>query len=386
MSYDLIVVGCGFAGSTIAYLAAQKGKRVLIYEKRAHIAGNMYDEFNDEGILVQKYGPHSFHTNKKEVYDFITSIGEWYTYILRARVLIDGRYTPSPFNFKTIDDYYDMEKAEMLKKHLLEYYDNADKVTIVEMLEANDPLIKEYAELLFEKDYRPYTAKQWGIDPNDLDISVLRRVPVRLTYVDRYFDDKWQVMPKGGFTEFFKKMLDNENIHIRLNCDILEHLKLDEINKKILIDGEELNVPLVYTGAIDELFNLKYGKLPYRSLYFDFKTLDIEGYQETPGVAYPMAEGYTRITEYTKIPVQNVKGKTTIAIEYPVPYGSEKGKEAYYPILTNESQRMYKKYEDEVKKYPNLFLCGRLADFKYYNMDDVIQRAFDIFRNIFDYN
>ncbi len=383
MNYDLTIVGCGFAGSTIAYLAAQQGKRVLIYEKRAHIAGNMYDEVNDAGILVQKYGPHSFHTSKKEAYDFITSIGEWYTYILKARVLIDDKYTPSPFNFKTIDDFYDKEKAEILKKHLLEYYNNAEKVTIVEMLESSDPAIKEYAEFLFEKDYRPYTSKQWGINPKDLDISVLKRVPVRLTYVDRYFDDEWQVMPKGSFTEFFEKMLDNKNIDIKLNCDILKHLKLNESNGSKFIDGEESSVPLVYTGALDELFNLKYGKLPYRSLYFDFKTLDINSYQETSGVAYPMAEGYTRITEYTKIPLQNVKGKTTIAVEYPVPYGSEKGKEPYYPILTEDSQRIYKKYEEEVKKYPQLYLCGRLADFKYYNMDDVVIRAFDVFKNIF---
>lgn len=383
MNYDLVIAGCGFAGSTIAYLAAQQGKRVLIYEKRGHIAGNMYDEVNGAGILVQKYGPHSFHTNRKEVYDFITSIGEWYEYILRARVLIDDKYTPSPFNFKTIDDYYDDKKAGILKKHLLEYYNNAEKVTIVEMLECSDSIIKEYAEFLFEKDYRPYTSKQWGINPKDLDISVLKRVPVRLTYVDRYFDDKWQVMPKGSFTEFFKKMLDSKNIDIKLNCDILEHLKLNGSNGSIFLDGEKLNVPLVYTGAVDELFNLKYKRLPYRSLYFDLKTLDIESYQETSGVAYPMAEGYTRITEYTKIPIQNVKGKTTIAVEYPVFYGSENGKEAYYPILTEDSQRIYKKYKEEVEKYSKLFLCGRLADFKYYNMDDVIIRAFDVFKNLF---
>lgn len=383
LNYDLIVVGSGFSGATIAYCAAQEGKKVLVLERRSHIAGNMYDYYDEHGILVQKYGPHSFHTDKKEVYDFITSIGSWYEYILRARVEIEGKLTPSPFNLKTIDDFFEEAEAKQIKERLKMYYGDMKKTTIVDMLTSEDAVIKKYADFLFEKDYRPYTSKQWGIKPEELDISILKRVPVRLDYTDGYFDDKWQCMPEKGFTSFFETMLRNDNIDVKLNYDALEHIDLDENNKKIYLDKEPINIPIVYTGAIDEFFKHKYGILPYRSLKFEYKTLEKDSFQETSGVAYPMAEGYTRITEFKKIPAQNIPGKTTIAIEYPVEYGSKNGQEAYYPILTEESQRMHKLYMQEAEQYKNLYLCGRLADFKYYNMDDAILRAKDVYKDIF---
>ena len=380
MNYDIIIAGCGFAGATIAYMAAKDGKRVLLADKREHIAGNMYDYVNEDGILVQKYGPHSFHTDNEDVYSFIKSIGNWYEYILRARVWIDGKYTPSPFNFKTIDQFYDEDKATELKKRLTDYYKGRKKVTVVEMVESEDELIREYADFLFEKDYRPYTSKQWGMKPEEIDISVLKRVPVRLDYTDGYFDDKYQLMPEGGFTAFFENMLSDSNIDIRLNCDILEHIEIKD--NEIYFENEKLDIPFVYTGEPDELFKCKYGKLPYRSLYFDIQTHNVDSYQETSGVAYPMAEGYTRITEFKKIPVQNIEGKTTIAVEYPQKYGSEKGKEPYYPILTEESKNLYERYLGESESIKGLYLCGRLADFKYYNMDDVIRRALEVYKEI----
>lgn len=380
MDYDIIIVGCGFAGATIAYLAAKEDKKVLLLDKRNHIAGNMFDYVNKEGILVQEYGPHSFHTENEEVYSFITSIGKWYEYILRARVFIDDKFTPSPFNFKTIDQFYEKEKAEELKNRLKSYYNGRKKVTVVEMVESEDELIREYADFLFEKDYRPYTSKQWGMKPEEIDISVLKRVPVRLDYTDGYFDDKYQLMPEGGFTAFFEKLLSDKNIEIRLNCDAFDLIRMkDEV---VYFKNEELNIPFVYTGELDELFKCKYGKLPYRSLYFDWQTHNIDSYQETSGVAYPMAEGYTRITEYKKIPHQTIEGKTTIAVEYPEIYGSERGKEPYYPILTEDSKALYDKYLKESERVKNLYLCGRLADFKYYNMDDVIKRALEVYKKI----
>lgn len=380
MKYDIVIAGCGFAGATIAYMAAKDGKRVLLADKREHIAGNMYDYVNEDGILVQKYGPHSFHTDNEDVYSFIKSIGNWYEYILRARVLIDDKYTPSPFNFKTIDQFYHEDKATELKKRLTDYYKGRKKVTVVEMVESEDELIREYADFLFEKDYRPYTSKQWGMKPEEIDISVLKRVPVRLDYTDGYFDDKYQLMPEGGFTAFFENMLSDSNIDIRLNCDILEHIEIKD--NEIYFENEKLDIPFVYTGELDELFKCKYGKLPYRSLYFDIQTHNVDSYQETSGVAYPMAEGYTRITEFKKIPVQNIEGKTTIAVEYPQKYGSEKGKEPYYPILTEESKNLYERYLGESESIKGLYLCGRLADFKYYNMDDVIRRALEVYKEI----
>lgn len=380
MKYDIIVVGCGFAGAVIAYMAAKENKKVLIVDKRNHIAGNMYDYVDESGILIQKYGPHSFHTEKEDVYKFIISIGDWYEYRLRARVFINEKFTPSPFNFKTIDQYYEKKKAEELKKRLEKYYNGRKKVTVVEMIESQDELIREYADFLFEKDYRPYTSKQWGISLEEIDVSVLKRVPVRLDYTDGYFDDKYQVMPKGGFTKFFEKMLDNKNIDVKLEYDIFNHIEIKGNN--ILYNDEILKIPFVFTGELDLLFGCKYGKLPYRSLYFDMQTHNVESYQETSGVAYPMADGYTRITEYKKIPMQDIKGKTTIAVEYPKVYRGEKGDEPYYPILTDESKELYEMYFEESKKIDKLYVCGRLADFKYYNMDDVIKRSLDVYKSI----
>lgn len=383
MDYDIIIAGCGFSGATIAHLAAKDGKRVLLLEKRGHIAGNMYDYTGESGILVQKYGPHSMHTNNKRVVDFLTGLWDWDEYILRARAIIDEKATPVPFNFQTIDDYYTPDDAKELKRRLAMCYNGAEKVPVVEMLLNSDPMIRGYAEFLFEKDYRPYTAKQWGIPPEELDVSVLKRVPVRLSYVDRYFDDEWQVLPKGGYTALFEKLLDSTNITLKLNADILTFLKLAD-DGGILFDGEPLTVPLVYTGALDELFGCRFGKLPYRSLRFDFQTLDTDSYQATAGVAHPVAEGFTRITEYTKLPYQDGKGKTAICVEYPEPYGSEHGKEAYYPILTDESQKAAEAYRALAGGYSYLRLCGRLAEFKYYNMDEAIARAMDVYGGIAD--
>lgn len=379
MKYDIIIVGSGFAGSTIAYKAAKKGKKVLVLEKRKHISGNMYDYTDENGILVQKYGPHTFHTNNEIVFDFINEIGDWQEYKLRARVYIDGKYTPSPFNFKTIDDFFDVSEAEEIKKHLKSKYPDRNAVTIVELLECDDDVIKKYAEFLFEKDYRPYTSKQWGIKPEELDISVLKRVPVRLDYTDGYFDDKYQLMPKTSFYDIFKNMLSSKNIDIVTSCDANGKFKFQE--NEIYFENEKLDVPLVYTGPIDELFDCKFGKLPYRSLKFDFQTHNVDSYQETSGVVYPMAKDFTRITEFKKIPIQNIKGVSSIAVEYPVKYTD--GNEPYYPILTSESILKYNNYLELAKKYSNLYLCGRLADFKYYNMDNVIEKALTVYDEIF---
>lgn len=371
MNPDIIIAGSGFAGSAIAYLAAKAGKRVLLYERRNHIAGNMYDEYVD-GVLVQRYGPHTLHTNRKEVMDLLTEIGAWEPYTLRARVMIREKATPSPFNFKTIDDYYwPREEAEELKRRMRAEFPGEEKVPVLRLAQCEDPLVREYAQFLIEEDYRPYTAKQWGIAPEQLDVSVWNRVPVRLTYKDGYFDDIWECLPKGGYTRFFEKMLSSPLIEVRLGEDILEHLKLQ--TDAVLWDGKPLSVLVVYTGALDELFGCRFGRLQYRSLRFEYETLEMESYQETAGVAYPKAAGFTRITEYTKLPVQTGLGHTVIAREYPIPDGP--GAEPYYPILTEETQGLVGQYRKQAVTIPNLHLCGRLAEFRYYNMDEVIWAA-----------
>lgn len=377
MNYDLLVAGSGFAGAIIAYLAAKAGKRVLLYERRNHIAGNMYDEYVD-GVLVQRYGPHTLHTKRKEVMDLLQEIGEWEPYTLRARVMIQGKATPSPFNFKTIDDYWPPEKAERLKQHLQTAFPREEKVPILQLAQCEDSLVREYAQFLIDEDYRPYTAKQWGISPELLDVSVWNRVPVRLSYKDGYFDDIWECLPRGGYTWFFEKMLNSPLIELRLGEDILAHLDIS--SKTALWDGKPLTVPLVYTGAIDELFGCKFGRLDYRSLRIEYETLEMESYQETSGVAHPKAKGFTRITEYTKLPVQTGLGRTVIAREYPVAYGN--GAEPYYPILTEETQRLAGQYRAQAEKVPGLYLCGRLAEFRYYNMDEVIWAAMGVARDL----
>ena len=384
VSYDLVVVGCGFSGALIAHLAAKRlKKRVLILERRNHIAGNMYDEKDSEtGIVVQRYGPHSFHTNNARAFELVQEIGEWEPFVLRARAQIQGRFTPSPFNFQTVEDYFPPQKALEIKTHLVQEFSYRPKVTILEMLESGDPVVSGYADFLFRQDYRPYTAKQWGIAPEELDVSVLQRVPVRLSYIDQYFDDRYQMQPKGGYTAFFEKMLADEKIELRLSTNACQHLMLKD-DGMILLDGEAVHVPVIYTGALDELFQCRYGKLPYRSLSFKYEVLSTRDFQPTPGVAYPLAEGYTRITEFSKLmPLSPDTNKTIIAYEYPEIYGSDRGKEAYYPILTTDSQKLYQRYLGEAKRYPMLYPCGRLGDFKYYNMDQAILRAVELFENL----
>lgn len=374
---DAIVVGAGLTGATIArHIAENMGKRVLVLEKRQHIGGNLYDYINDQGILVHKYGPHTFHTNKKELIEFICKFSQWDEYRLTCGAVIDGKYTPTPFNFETIDDFFDCNKAGNIKKAIKEAYPNEDKSTILELLSHSNELIRGYARFLYEKDYSLYTAKQWGISPEEIDPSVLKRVPVRFNYEIGYFDDIYQVMPHVSYTSFFEKLLEHPNIKVQTGSDFI---KMARIRDDCIVFREgDFSGSIIYTGAIDELLGYRYGQLPYRSLEFEWKNEDIMSFQEAPVVAYPQAEGYTRITEYTKLPVQHVGKKTTYAIEYPIPFYKGMKKEPYYPVLTRESQERYHLYYQDAQKIKNLFLCGRLADFKYYNMDEALEHAMEI--------
>lgn len=377
-NYDAIVVGCGLSGSVAARELAERGKKVIILEKRNHIGGNMYDEVDENGILVQKYGPHTFHTNKKELYDYMCKYEEWEPFYLKCMAQIDGKFTPTPFNFQTIDDFYEKDKAEKLKNRIREYYGDVESKTIVELLECEDELIREYANFLFDKDYSLYTAKQWGIKPSEIDVSVLKRVPVNFSYKDRYFEDTYQIMPKHSFTQFFINLLNHENITVKLNEDALKYIEVDTDNKLVKVNGERWNKRIVYTGPLDQLLKYKYGVLPYRSLRFDYQMKNVKSYQPAPVVAYPQEEGYTRITEYTKIPVQEKK-VTKIAVEYPLMVEEGKENEPYYPILTKKSKCIAEKYYSTVNEISNISICGRLAQFKYLNMDQTLEIAIKFF-------
>lgn len=374
-----IVVGCGLSGAVVArHLAEKLDFQVDIYERRNHMGGNMYDYVNDAGILVHQYGPHTFHTKKKELYDFMCQYAEWQPYKLTCGAVINDKYTPTPFNFQTIDDYYDQEKAEKIKQAIIDEFPGRQTAPVLELLNHENKLIQEYAQFLFDNDYSLYTAKQWGISPNQIDPSVLRRVPLRFNYNIGYFDDDYQVMPKVSYVEFFKEILNHSNICVHLQEDVKEHVKIDIEQGKIFFNGELWNAPFVYTGAIDELLDWKYGMLPYRSLRFEWRTEEMDSFQDAPVVAYPQAEGYTRITEYKKLPVQDVKGKTTIAVEYSVPYKNGEKVEQYYPIPSDENFELYHKYRKDVDNVSNLYLCGRLAHYKYYNMDQALESALEL--------
>ncbi len=374
--YDAIIVGAGLAGGIIARKLADDGKRVKIVERRKHIAGNIYD-YNYKGVRIQKYGPHVFHTNDVQIYDFIAKYTNPVPYETRCEAVIDGIATPSPFNFKTIDQFYSVQEAETLKKRLLEYYGNKKYITVLEMLKCKDQLIRSYANFLFEKDYKLYTAKQWGVPPYEIDPLVLERVPIALSYRDTYFDNKFEFIPENGFTDFYQNLIDSERIECETGVDARKHIRFK--GNKVNYDGKEACV--IYTGALDELFDYKFGILAYRSLKFDIRSYKRKSMQNVAIVAYPQAKEYTRITEYTKMPYQKCDN-TVIAVEYPLPYVKRQRCEPYYPVLTQESLKCYEKYKEYAHRYNNLIFLGRLADYKYYNMDQVVLRAMEVYNSM----
>lgn len=369
---DALVVGCGLTGSVIARCMAERGKHVEIWERRDHIGGNMCDYVDEHGFLVQKYGPHTFHTNKKFLYDYMCRFEQWQDYKLTCGAVWNGKYTPTPFNFSTIDTFFPEKKAKLLKEKLKAAYAGREFATVVEVLENPDPDIRGYAEYLFQNDYAPYTAKQWGVSPAEIDPSVLKRVPLRFSYGEGYFDDSYQVMPIHSFTRFFENLLGHPNITVKLGVNALDRLSVS--SDSLLLDGVNTTIPVIYTGALDELFGHIYGRLPYRSLRFEWKYTERDSVQLAPVVAYPQEKDYTRITEYKKLPAQNRPG-SSYAVEYPLPYQDGTYMEPYYPILTEASQKQYAQYRELADRIPSLIPCGRLADFKYYNMDQALEAA-----------
>ncbi len=379
MRYDVIIVGSGFAGSILARELAEAGQRILVLEKRVHIAGNMYDEVNKDGILIQRYGPHSFHTNDREVYEYVTQYCEMKPYRLSYRAIVKGQPVPCPFNFTAIRMLYEPQAAEELIDRLKKQFPGQEKVAIFELLECEDAIIREYAEMLFEEDFRPYTAKQWGMKPENVDPSIIRRVPVLLNERDSYFDDTYECHPVGGYTTIFRRMLDHPLITVEMESDALPRIQFHDEKGMLSFDGHS-NIHLIYTGAIDELFECRFGPLPYRSLFFEWETHNQDSYQETAIVAHQKDADFTRITEFTKLPIQHVPGKTVIAKEYSFAYDkhAERGNEPYYPIGGPVNNELRDRYLQLAKQYRNLTTVGRLADYKYYNMEDVVRRALDV--------
>lgn len=371
--YDCIVIGSGFAGGVMAdVLARQKNKKVLVIEKRDHVGGNCYDVKDEHGVLIHQYGPHIFHTVHKEVYEYLSQYTQWYDYSHEVVAYINDGYMPVPFNLNTLKQVYGEEKAARLEEKLKNAYGEGTRVPILELRKSEDVEIQEIAEFVYRNIFLKYTMKQWGQKPEEIDPAVTGRVPVLISYDNRYFQDTYQGMPKDGYTPIFEKMLKHENIQVLLNTDAKDVLKFE--NGKIYYEGQEFTGPVIYTGAIDELFDCQYGRLPYRSLNFKFEYYPENEYQPKAVVNYTVSEDYTRITEYKKLTGQEVAG-TTIMKEYPMAYTAEDGQIPYYAIMNEENNSLYEKYKKLAGEYKNLHLLGRLAEYKYYNIDAIIARA-----------
>ncbi len=375
MSRLNIVVGAGFSGATIANLIADKlNERVIVIDKKDHIAGNSYDYRDENGIMIHKYGSHIFHTNNEKVWAFLKQFTDFNTYMHSVVGILDGIEAQIPFNFHTLYQVFPTTMAKRMETKLLDAFPYNTKVPILEFQKQDDDDLKYLANYVYEKIFLNYTTKQWGVSPKDVDGAVTARVPVYLSLDDRYFQDKYQGIPLEGYSAVVEKMLAHKNIEVILNTDF-ESFKKENSN---IVEGE--NVRIFYTGSIDEFFNYKYGQLPYRSVHFKMETYDREYYQSHACINYPNNYDFTRIHEY-KHYLNDKSEKTVIAKEYSEFF--ELGKnERYYPIASPENAALYEKYLNDAKSLNNVYFLGRLGDYKYYNMDLAIARAIELFESI----
>ena len=362
MKYNYVVVGAGLAGITIAErIATQLHKRVLVIEKRDHIGGNVYDSYNEYGILIHNYGPHTFHTDDKEVFDYICKYTEWNDYQHHVLSYVDGHFVPMPISLETINQLYNLN----LSQDEMNDFISSRCEDINPIKTSEDVVLSQGGRDIYEKFFKYFTIKQWGVSPAELDKSVISRIPFRKNRDTRYFTDKYQGNPKGGYTQMCRNMLKHPEISILINTDY-----------KDIIDDLSYE-RLIYTGPIDYYFDYCYGELLYRSIRFEFETYDMESFQPTASSRYPQDYDYTRITEFKKMTGQK-SDKTTICKEYPC-FGGD----PYYPYPTNEWKVKASKYIELSKDEKNTTFIGRLAEYKYYDMDDVIRRSLDTFKDLF---
>ena len=382
MGYDVLVVGAGFAGAVTARRLAEDGnKRVLVLERRGHIGGNAYDCLDEAGVLIHKYGPHIFHTNEKRVYDYLSRFTQWRDYQHRVVANIPdekgGRLQyPVPFNLTSLETAFGLEEGRRLGEKLMAAYGAEKKVTILELRQSDDPEIAALADYVYEHVFVHYTMKQWGQKPEDIDPNTTARVPVFLSRDDRYFQDAYQGMPLEGYTPIFEKMLEHPNITVETGEDALKRLELGA--GVIKLDGETFGGLVVYTGQADELFGFRFGSLPYRTLDFGFETLQQDYFQTHGTVNYTVDEPYTRITEFKHLTGQEKPNVTTIMKEFSRAYTGREGEIPYYAIINEENNALYGKYAALAAEYPDLHLLGRLAEYKYYNMDAIVLRALEL--------
>jgi UDP-galactopyranose mutase len=358
--YDFLVVGAGYAGSVLAErLASQLGQRVLVVDRRPHIAGNAHDYYDDAGVLIHKYGGHIFHTNSREVFEYLSRFTEWRPYEHRVLAHVDGQLVPFPINLDTVNALYGLELTE---PELEEYYASVAE-PCARVRTSEDVVVSKVGRDLYLKFFRGYTRKFWDLDPSELDASVTARVPARVNRDDRYFLDTYQAMPLHGYTRMFESILGHPNITVRLDTDYRE------------LDGLSYD-RMVYTGPIDEFFDYRYGKLPYRSIEFRWETHDMPVYQVGATINFPNEHAYTRTTEFKYMTGQE-HSKTTILYEYPTADG-----DPYYPVPRPENAELYQQYKELADSTPETAFVGRLATYKYYNMDQVVAQALTVFRRM----
>ena len=384
-SFDAIVVGSGFAGAVTARELAERGAmRVLIVEKRPHIGGNMYDEYDEAGILVHRYGPHIFHTNDKRAFDYLQRFTEWRNYQHQVLANWYGTYLPVPVNKNSLEIAFGAERAAALIEKLIAAFGDERKVTLNELRAASDADLAEVADFVYQNVFLRYTQKQWGLTPDEVDPSVIARVPVSISRDNRYFQDAYQGMPLKGYTPLFEAMLDHENISICLNAAAETLFEFDFESdapeaplKQILIGGAPFEGPIIYTGPLDELFACRFGRLPYRSLDFVYETADTEQLFPCGTVNFTVTEDYTRITEFKHLTGQQAP-KTTIMKEYSRAYEDAATQIPYYAIINPENEAHYQQYHRLVEALPNFHCLGRLAEYRYYNMYVIIGRALNL--------
>ena len=380
--YDCIIIGSGIAGAAAArVLAEEQGKKVLVLEKKNHIGGNCYDGKDEYGILGHWYGPHIFHTGNEEVYEWLSRFTEWYAFGHEVVARVGDKLLPVPFNLNTLKMVYGEEKAAVLEKKLVDTFGFGARVPILKLREQQDQELRAIADFVYENVFLRYTMKQWGQTPEEIDPAVTGRVPVVISYDNRYFGDKYQGMPLHGFTPMFEKILNHPNIEVRTGTDAKDALDISEEEGKVRLNGQEFIGTVIYTGPVDELFDCRFGRLPYRTLRFDFEHYDRPDYQGHSVVNYTVSEDYTRITEFKYLTGQKADS-TTIVKEYPFAYTGAEGEIPYYAIMNEKNNALYQKYAELAAKLPDFHLLGRLAEYKYYNIDAMAARAIALARSL----
>lgn len=381
--YDMLVVGAGYAGAVTAReLAERCGMRVAVLERRGHIAGNAYDALDDAGILIHVYGPHIFHTFDERVYQFLERFTHFDGYEHRVLANVHGTLMPVPFNHRSLIQAFGEERGEELHRKLVDSFGENQKVRILQLRESNDPDLGAVADYVYENIFLHYTLKQWDQTPDQVDPSVTARVPIMVGDDDRYFQSPYQGMPEGGYTAMFERMLDHPCIDVFLEVDARDILSID--GGSVVVQGKPYAGEVIYTGPLDELFNLDLGDLPYRSLNLVFETLEQDQFQPAATVNYTTSEDFTRISEFKLMTGQKLDGVTTILKEYPQAYKPGSGQTPYYAILSDENRALYQRYLERVSGIANFHAVGRLAEYRYYDMDGVVYSALKLAGSIAD--